>query len=264
MNSQKKIDNVEGVLCDIDGVIWDGQDQKKPTEGAHETIGYIKEELGLPMRFVTNTTTRSLEILYNDIREREYPIAKEEIVSPPVLAAEWLRKKGKPRVFLVMREATHSEFAEFPKDDKNPDYVVIGNYGEGWDYKLINRVYHMLADGAGLLALHRQRFWHTGGEIKVDIGCFVAGLEYAADIEATAIGKPEKLFFTSALERIGVAPERAIMIGDDIESDIGGAQDAGLRGVLVRTGKFREKIVSRSSVEPYRTVDSLVAVRELL
>jgi ribonucleotide monophosphatase NagD (HAD superfamily) len=54
------------------------------------------------------------------------------------------------------------------------------------------------------------------------------------------LGKPAPPFFEAALAGLGAAPDEALMVGDDIRGDIGGAQTAGIRGLLVRTGKFRE------------------------
>jgi len=252
-----RLQGISGILCDIDGVLWDSQDRKRPTPGALEAIRCIKEERRLPVRFVTNTTTRSRDTLYREIRQRGYPIERDEIVAPTTLGAEWLRRKGRPSVFLVMREDTQEEFAEFPRDDVRPDYIVIGNNRDRWDYALVNRIFLMLVNGSEMLALHKQRYWQSGDDIAVDIGCFVTGLEYSSGKRATAIGKPEPLFFQAALEAIGVAPAEAIMVGDDIETDIGGAQRAGLRGVLVRTGKFREYLVRQSTVAPDLVIASL-------
>ena len=280
--NQIRFDHIKGILCDIDGVIWDGQETRIPEPGAHEAIRYIKEVRKLPIRFVTNTTTRSLATLYKGIREGEFPIELEEIVSPPKLAAEFLRKlaiendsvggegqrrqfkHGKPSVFLVMREDTETEFAEFPKDNERPDYIVIGNNKEKWDYALMDRLFHMLMHGSEMLALHKQRFWLSGGEIRIDIGAFVTALAFASGKRATAIGKPEPLFFKTALEEIGVKPEEALMIGDDIETDIGGAHKAGLMGVLVKTGKYREEYVRQSKVTPDLVIASLGELPEYL
>lgn len=258
------LDNVSGILCDIDGVIWDSQDNKDPLPGIPETIRYVKEDLRLPIRFVTNTTTRSLDTLYNDISQRGFPIERFEIVTPPLLAAEYLRAQGNPSVHLIMRSDTKGEFDEFRKDDRSPDYIVIGNNRDRWDYRLLNGLFEMMMHGSKLLALHKQKYWHEGGEIKVDIGCFVTGLEYASGQQAVAIGKPEPLFFETALKQIGVEPARAIMVGDDIETDIGGAAAAGLRGVLVKTGKYRDNLVKQSDVQPARIIDSLADLPPLL
>ena len=57
---------------------------------------------------------------------------------------------------------------------------------------------------------------------------------------------------------------RAVLHRDDVESDIGGAMRAGLAGILVRTGKYRDDAVRGSGVEPTITVDSIAAVPSLL
>ncbi len=256
-----KLTGVDGILCDLDGVIWLDD---TPYPGAAETIRILKERLRRPCRFVTNTTTRSLESLYRKAQRLGMPIEKREFVTPPRVAAEYLRKQGNPTVLLVMDESTQDDFTDFARTDTDPDWIVVGNYNESWDYKLMNRLFHLLLDGSKLLALHKQRFWQTGEGLKIDIGAFITALEYASGKEATVIGKPEPLFFQTALEEIGVPAERAIMIGDDVLSDVGGAQKAGLRGVLVKTGKYRENLVAESGVTPDRTIDSIVDLPGLL
>jgi len=259
--NQDKLQNVAGVLCDLDGVVWLDD---TPYPRAAETIRHLKETLGLPCRFVTNTTTRSLDSLYQKAVRLEMPIEKSELITPPRLAARYLKEQKARSVFLVMEQSTRDDFADFPHEDISPDWVVIGNYNESWNYQIINRIFQMLLDGARLLALHKQRFWQTGVGLKVDIGCFVRGLEYSAGVTAVTIGKPEPLFFQTALNEMGVKAEQAIMVGDDINSDIGGAQNAGLRGVLVKTGKYREHLVAEAGVTPDRTIDALADVVGLL
>jgi ribonucleotide monophosphatase NagD (HAD superfamily) len=89
-----------------------------------------------------------------------------------------------------------------------------------------------------------------------------AGLEYAAGIEATVLGKPSAPYFEAAVAALASDPEDTWMVGDDVEADVEGAQRAGLRGVLVRTGKFREDGLARSGVEPDAVVDSIADVPE--
>jgi ribonucleotide monophosphatase NagD (HAD superfamily) len=92
----------------------------------------------------------------------------------------------------------------------------------------------------------------------------VAAVEYAADREAVVVGKPSEAFFELALSDLGVKPAAAAMVGDDVEADVGGALEAGIAGVLVRTGKYREEDVRTSGIEPTATVDSIADVPGLL
>lgn len=78
------------------------------------------------------------------------------------------------------------------------------------------------------------------------------------------VGKPAAAFFCHVLDGVGAEPATAVMVGDDIESDIGGALGAGLAGVLVRTGKYREAAVQASGIQPTATVASITDVPALL
>jgi HAD superfamily hydrolase (TIGR01458 family) len=111
---------------------------------------------------------------------------------------------------------------------------------------------------------HRNRWWQTSRGPFLDAGAFVAGLEYAAGVEAEVVGKPSRAYFEAALAELGAAAEEAVMVGDDVESDIGGAKNAGLRAVLVRTGKFREEALTSAAVKPDDVVASIADVPALL
>ncbi|UCG62561.1 MAG: TIGR01458 family HAD-type hydrolase [Candidatus Zixiibacteriota bacterium] len=258
--SKFSFDNIKGLLFDLDGVLYV---EEELVEGAVETVSYIKSKK-IPCRFLTNTTTRSLDALYQKTTRLGLEIDREEIFTPPKIAAHYLRKKGQPSLLLILQENTKLEFAGFRQDDINPDVIVIGHYSDRWNYALMNRLFHLIMNGAELLALHKGRYWETDRGLTLDIGAFITGLEYATGVTATVVGKPSEDFFRVAVEDMGIAPSEAAMIGDDIVSDIGGAQLAGLSGILVKTGKYREDIVAKSSVKPQLTVDSVASLRKLL
>jgi HAD superfamily hydrolase (TIGR01458 family) len=129
---------------------------------------------------------------------------------------------------------------------------------------VLNGAFRRLMDGAELIALQKNRYWETAEGLSLDAGPFVAALEYATGQEAEVVGKPSDAFFELAMGDLGVTAERAAMVGDDVEADVGGAIDAGLAGVLVRTGKYREDLAKASGIDPTATVDSIADVPELL
>ena len=112
------------------------------------------------------------------------------------------------------------------------------------------RAFAELELGADLYCLHKNRWWQTSRGPLLDSGAFVAGLEYAAGVEATVLGKPSTAYFEAALEALDAEPALTWMVGDDLETDIAGAQRFGLKTVLVRTGKFRPDALERSTVVP--------------
>lgn len=251
---------IEGFLIDLDGVLYVGED---PLEGAVETIDYLKFK-GFPCRFTTNTTTKSLATLHNKLLALGLPIEKEEIISAPRAAALHLQKLGNPVCHLCMNDDVKTDFADFKASDTDPDIVVIGDIDDGWTYDIMNRLFRMVIGKAEIVALHKGRYWHEPDGLRLDIGAFVAGLEYATGKTATVIGKPNPAFFLMAVDDMGLKPENVAMVGDDIESDIGGAQAVGMKGILVRTGKYREDLAARSTVIPYAVIDSISDLKDFI
>jgi len=233
-----------------------------PVPGAVETLAHLRER-GIPMRFITNTTTRTLRELAQKMDRLGLDVAQNEIISAPQAAVLYLRERGRPSCHFIVDDNVRGEFAEFPESDR-PDYVVIGDVGERWSYGLLNDAFRMVMDGAGILALHKGRYWQVEDGLRLDIGAFVAGLEYATGKEAVLVGKPDPLLFHSALADLGVDASEAVMVGDDVNSDVGGAQAAGIRGVLVKTGKYRSELVAASGVKPDAVIDSVASLRELI
>jgi len=251
---------IKGILFDLDGVLFVDE---QVIDGAIETIDYIKNR-NIPCRFLTNTTTRSLDSLYKKISRLGLNIKKEEIFSPPQIAVRYLRKKGNSTCLFIVEDDTKKEFEGFAEDEDNPDIIVIGHYGKRWNYDLLNKLFKMILNGAELVALHKGKFWQTKDGLTLDIGAFVTGLEYATGVKATVIGKPSETFFRLALEDMNVKQHQSLMVGDDIISDIGGAQKTGIKGVLVKTGKYRAELVRESGITPDFTIDSVSNLKELL
>jgi HAD superfamily hydrolase (TIGR01458 family) len=122
----------------------------------------------------------------------------------------------------------------------------------------MNAAFRMLMQGAELLAMHTNLYWRTSEGLQLDSGPYVHALELATGKEAIVLGKPNRAFFEQALQVIDVSPAEAVMVGDDIENDVGGAQQAGLRGILVCTGKHGADSPLLRKVQPDAILPSLV------
>ena len=258
MNS--KINNIKGFLFDLDGVIYIGDDL---IDGAKETINYLKEQ-NYPIRFLTNTTTRSFDSLYEKLEKLELPIEKDELFSPPKIAEHYLSQFDNPTVCLILEEETKPQFQKFQIDNENPNFIVIGHYGERWDYKLMQHLFDMIMNGSKILALHKGRYWQTERGLTLDIGAFVAGLEHATSTKAIEVGKPSSTFFNIALQDMNISASDALMVGDDIINDIKGAQDVGMYTALVKTGKYRKEIVQNSGIEPSIIIESIAEIKYIM
>jgi len=247
-----------GILFDMDGVLYDAD---RSIAGAAETVRWLQSE-GIPHLFVTNTTTRSRADLVRKLAEFGIAAAEPEILTPSVAAAEWLRTNAKGEVAAFVRSAARSEFADLPllaeDAERGAAYVVIGDLGDLWDYRTLNRAFRLLHynPDAKLIALGMTRYWMAADGIALDVAPFVVALAHASGRKPLVFGKPSAAFFRAAANRLRLTPGQILMIGDDIEADIGGAQAAGLKATLVKTGKFRAEDLEHA-IRPEIVLDSV-------
>jgi len=255
-----RLEGVRALLLDLDGVLYV---EDEPVEGARESVGALRAR-GLGLRFVTNTTARSRGQTVEKLGRLGFEVAPEELVTPAALARQHCLNAGHRTVALIMNENVKQDFEGLEEVGEGPDAVIMGDLGEAFGFAILNRAFRMVIDGAELIALQKNRFWLTEDGLSLDAGPFVAAIEYAASTEAVLVGKPSRSFFELVLDDLGQEPERAAIVGDDVETDVEGAMRAGLAGILVRTGKYHEGFVHASGVEPTATVDSIADVPGLL
>jgi len=245
---------IRGVLLDLAGVVYQG-DQVLP--GAIEAVARL-HAAKVPLRFVTNTTTKTKQTLLARLSGLGLEITGEELFTPGQAARSWLTEHHATPELLVHPDL-EEEFAGLPKQERRA--VVVGDAGETFTYDTLNRAFRALIDGADLLALAKNRtFKGDDGKLSLDAGAFVTALEYATGKEATVLGKPSPEFFGSALASMDCAPAEAVMVGDDAEADVAGSLNAGFGcALLVRTGKYRDGDETRFTPHPTATVADLPA-----
>ena len=251
---------IDALLLDLDGVLYV---EDEPISGAAEAIAALRDaDLGL--RFVTNTTARSRRQTLERLERLGFSVEAEELVTPAALARRRCEEAGHERVALIMNEDVKEDFEGLVQAEDRVDAVIMGDLGEAFGFEILNRAFRLVVDGAELIALQKNRFWLTPDGLSLDAGPFVAAVEYATGKDATVVGRPAPAFFELVLGELGLEPDAAGMVGDDVETDVEGAMREGLAGVLVRTGKYREDFVRDSGVKPTATVDSIADVPALL
>jgi HAD superfamily hydrolase (TIGR01458 family) len=244
------------ILLDIDGVL---HVSGEPIRGASRAVDQLREN-GHRLRFVTNNTTQSRASLAEHLRTLGFHLADEELQTTALAAARELAGK---RVLALTMAAVLEDLDGVELVGEDAEAVLVGGADETeetnrvFSYMNLARAFHELEGGAELYCLHRNRWWQTSRGPLLDSGCFVAGLEYAAELEATVVGKPSSAYFAAAIEALDADPELTWMVGDDIEADVAGAQRFGLRTALVRTGKFRPDEVERSDTTPDVVLSSI-------
>lgn len=222
----------KGALLDLGGVVYLGNE---PLPGAVEAIDRLRKA-GLAVRFLTNTTRTPRSALLTKLRGMGLSVQEDELFTPALAARRLIEQQGLAPQLLV-HPALEEDFAGLPPGEK--EALVVGDAAENFSYAALNAAFRVLERGGAFLALANNRsFRDTDGGLSLDAGPFVAALSFASRREPMVLGKPSPDFFLSAVASLGCQPHEAAMIGDDVESDVGGAMAAGLAGILVRTGKY--------------------------
>ena len=223
---------VKGLLIDLDGTLYV---EGEPIRACREALAKLRSS-GLLLRFVTNTTRKPRREVLFGLRRMGFEAEEAEIFTPARAAALVLRDR---RCYPLVNDSLLEDLEGMVTDDESPEYVLVGDLGEGFTYARLDAAFRHLMGGAELLALQKNRYWRRESGLSLDAGPFVTALEYASGKTATVVGKPEKDFFRLALEDLGdLRSSEVAMVGDDPEADVAGAKDMGLKGVQVKTGKY--------------------------
>ncbi len=249
---------MRGILFDLDGVLYNSEEA---IDGSAGVLCWV-QSAGIPHLFVTNTTSRSRADLVGKLKRFGIETAPGQILTPCAAAAAWLRERPGGPAALFVDPRSFIEFQGLrilPSDaETGARCVVVGDLGEAWDYRALNRAFRLLHSDpdAGLIALGLTLYWQAEDGLRLDVAPFIAALEAASGRKAMVFGKPAPEFYRTAVERLGLPAGDVVMIGDGIETDIHGTQQAGLKAALVRTGKFRESDLL-GTVKPDAVLDSI-------
>jgi HAD superfamily hydrolase (TIGR01458 family) len=256
------MNDFKGFLIDLDGVLYVGN---RPISGASAAIQYLIDEK-YELRFVSNTTRKCRATIARNLSIMGIDIPKQYIFTPPLAAIAYMKNAGRDQCYLLTTGDVEEDFKQFRMctPEARPDFVVIGDAGDKITYGTLNRAFRYLMDGADLIALEKDRYWMAPDGLSLSAGPIISALEFATGKTAAVMGKPSAAFFGMALQDMGLLPGQVAMIGDDITTDIGGAQHAGMAGILVRTGKYQRDVVECSAIKPDHTFDSIAQIREIL
>ena len=240
---------IKGLLLDLDGVLYIID---KPVEGAQETLKKLKKHF--KVRFITNTTTKPKKLIYEKLKNMGFDVEENEIFSALEATKQFLKEKN-AGAFLILTDIAKEDFKDIPEEPVK--YVVVGDARDNFTYENMNKAFRYLIDGAELIAAAKNKYFRDkDGKLSLDCGAYVVGLEFATGKKAKLIGKPNKDFFLLAVRSMGLKPEEVAVVGDDIESDVKGGMDAGLKGILVKTGKFTPEDLNKG-IEPDLIIENI-------
>jgi HAD superfamily hydrolase (TIGR01458 family) len=243
---------IKTIVLDLDGTVFF---KGKLIEGVADNLSRLRHE-GYNLRFVTNTDSMDRLTITENLKAYGLELPVKELYNCSIAAVKFMERQDSKTCFVLASDKILPEFDHLPKDETNPDYVVVGDFRDKVTYQNINHAFRCIHNGADIVAMQDSGYMYTSDGINLDTGAFVRMFEYASGKEAILVGKPSREFFEIALEGSGSQPEETLVVGDDLSSDILGARNLGSRSVLVKTGKFSEVWLNQSEVKPDYVIES--------
>ena len=263
MEEKVKFSEIKGILTDIDGTLFF---KGAPIPGAIETLSKLRKK-GLKFLFFTNTDSKSPHTILKILQDYGFDINEDEIFTPIIAVKEFLNEYHSKKSLCVTTGEVVKDFQDFPKvsGSETPEFVIVADFHDNWDVNRLNKAFKYVMKGAKLLGTQGNKYYlDRDGEPVIDTGSFVQMIAYAANVDPKIFGKPSKEYFLHALKRINLNSDEVLVIGDDPESDIHGAINAGIIGILVKTGKGQFYKLSKSRIRPSKIIDSFSSLIDFL
>lgn len=252
-------------VFDLDGVVYRGDE---PQPHAQEVIPALRSR-GHNVRFYTNNSAQSRQSYANKLSLMGIPTSPDDIMTSSYAAALYFiehNAAGKT-VYRIGEQGITEELEAVGmgviSNGDNPgsriDYVVVG-IDRDFHYDKLARAQQAILDGAKFIATNEDpTFPIEGGRVRPGGGCMVAALRTATAVEPFVVGKPQTYAFDKILELTDTPPERAIMIGDRLDTDILVGNRAGAHTVLVLTGVTTREQAERAvgDEKPERIIETL-------
>lgn len=247
------------VIClDVDGTLTDGV-RGPAYPGAVEAVRALRDRA--PVRLVTNTTSVPHRELAAFLGSQGLLDSADALWTPVRVARDALRERGHDSGILIADPPQRPDYEWF-REDPTGLAVLLATEAHEWTVAALQPAFRRLLDGAAFYTLTRNRYYRKAGMMVTDVGGVAALLAYTGGREPETLGKPSRLLFEAIARDASSSVSEMLMVGDDAEVDVAASNALGMRGILVRTGKYRpgdERVVTP---EPTAVLESIADLPE--
>lgn len=255
-NETSWLRETEAFLIDLDGTLYRG---KEVIPDAPAFIRWL-EETGRKYLYVTNNSSRRPEQVAEHLRSFGIPAEPKHVYTSSMVAAKYIAEQGGSgkRVYVIGEEGLRHalESVGCVLTDENPEYVVQGIDRE-FSYEKLKTASLAIQAGAVYIATNVDKALPTEIGLLPGAGSLLAAVRTASGREPLVMGKPEARMLDYAAEELGVSKDRAVVVGDNLETDILAGVKAGVRSVLVLSGFSKKEDIESAEGQPTVVLDSL-------
>ncbi len=247
------------ILFDIDGVL---EYQGKVFDEAPKVVDLVRE-MGIEIRFLTNSTLKSSRSAAEKLIKKGFKVFQNEVITASYATALYLKQLKPKSIWLLLAREGVEEFKDFIIDEENPEYVVIGDCRDSYNFATMNKVLQKVVGGAKLIGMISELIDSSLGTLELNVGSWVSMIERAANVKATYIGKPNKFVFDIIINGFNLDRKRILMVGDRVSSDVVGAKNAGIKSVLIKQGEFLPQHLN-TKIKPNYILENIASLPSIL
>lgn len=241
------MNNIGGLLIDLDGTLYHGG---RMIPDADRLIAALRRA-AVPFLFVTNNSSRTAASVAAHLREMGIDANPEEVCTSSLAAARYIAEESPEATVAILGEeglVRACAEAGLTLVTENPQYVVQG-IDRSFTYESLARASRWIREGARFVLTNPDLMLPSDDGVMPGAGTLGAAIEAASGVSPVVIGKPESHLITYATTLLGITPEEAVVVGDNMRTDISAGVNAGCRTILVLTG-----LTTRDNLEHYQTV----------
>lgn len=237
------LENVEGLILDLDGVLFQGAEAIGDLKKSFDTL----EKLKIPFVIATNNSSRNAQHCVDMMARYNVHIAQTQVINSAAVTVHFLTKQygESADIFVVGSDALKETlscngFTVVDADKASVDAVVVG-IDRQFNYDKLKAASLYIQRGARFLATNDDKTVKTDEGLAPASGAIVAAIEAASSQKALVMGKPHLPMYEFALQQLGTQAEVTLMVGDQLETDIKGAQATNCLTALVLSGVSSEQ-----------------------
>lgn len=270
--------NIHGLLIDIAGTL---EFKQKPIEGAPDTYRKLKAA-GYKLKLLTNTDSKDPRTYIELLQDFGFPVTLEDIYTPIIALVDFIKTHPNSSFYILSTQQVFQFLKDMIIENENkilhisqrkeisldfqPDYTVICDFSDNWQVLHLDDAFRYISKGSKLIGSQGNRYYlDKKGNPRLDTGSFVEMIRSATSGTLLTLGKPNASYFLKAAESLQLQSHQVIVIGDDIESDIFGGQQAQMTTILVETGKGQRKASSHlANIKPSLQIPSFSSLETIL
>lgn len=249
--------SLRAVILDMDGVLWRA---KQVLPGVPEFVDFMQQQ-HISFALATNNSTRSVDSYVERLNSIGFPARPDQVVTSAAATADYIRQHYPPEtpLYIIGEAGLHQIMADYGyHEDPDQARVVIVGLDTQFSYEKLKIATLRIRAGADFIGTNGDLTFPVPGGLVPGNGSLLAAVQAATSVTPIVIGKPETIMIEVALLRLGTPPQQTLMIGDRLETDILGAQRAGLPSALVLTGVTPADQTSVDGIRPDGVFDSLL------